>query len=212
MLFPQLFSYVVCYDIGFAPNPFHGWCSLACCKPRIRQKAEIGDFIVGTTSKVYANPPRFLYAMEITEILDFNTYWSDPRFEIKRPNIYGSKKIIFGDNVYHQNSKNGEWIQEDSRHSNLNGDLHEQHLFRDTNTTTNVLLSNNFSYWGSNSMPIPSNFRQNGIGGEDIVKEGQGHKKNFSHDFVDSFITWFKQQDRGVHGRPFDWTEKKMII
>lgn len=33
-----LFSYIVRWDHGFAPNPFHGICSLATCKPGIRKK------------------------------------------------------------------------------------------------------------------------------------------------------------------------------
>ena len=28
-------------------HPFHGWCTLVCCKPAIRRKARPGDWIVG---------------------------------------------------------------------------------------------------------------------------------------------------------------------
>ena len=35
-----LFSYVIEHDLGFAPNPFHGVCTLACCKPQIRKIAK----------------------------------------------------------------------------------------------------------------------------------------------------------------------------
>lgn len=30
----RIFVYVVKFDSGFAPNPFHGWCTLACCQAR----------------------------------------------------------------------------------------------------------------------------------------------------------------------------------
>ena len=40
-------TYVVQHDKGFAPNPFWGICTLACCKPRIRAKASVGDIILG---------------------------------------------------------------------------------------------------------------------------------------------------------------------
>lgn len=43
-----LYSYVVAHDFGFAPNPFDGLCTLATCKPDIRKKAAVGDYIVGT--------------------------------------------------------------------------------------------------------------------------------------------------------------------
>jgi len=35
----KVYSYIVAYDSGFAPNPFHGICTLACCKPTIRRTA-----------------------------------------------------------------------------------------------------------------------------------------------------------------------------
>ena len=35
-----LYSYTVAADTGFAPNPFHGFCTLACCKPGIRRTAQ----------------------------------------------------------------------------------------------------------------------------------------------------------------------------
>jgi hypothetical protein len=39
----SIFVYVVKHDGGFAPNPFHGFCTLACCKPKIRKGAKEGD-------------------------------------------------------------------------------------------------------------------------------------------------------------------------
>ena len=43
----KLFSYILARDFGFAPNPFYSICSLATCKPIIRKKAQIGDWIIG---------------------------------------------------------------------------------------------------------------------------------------------------------------------
>ncbi|HEV8071318.1 MAG TPA: hypothetical protein VGP76_26630 [Planctomycetaceae bacterium] len=47
------FSYVVDHDLGFAPNPSGGFCSLAKCKfgsakRNIVEMAEEGDWIAGT--------------------------------------------------------------------------------------------------------------------------------------------------------------------
>jgi len=42
----SLYSYVVRYDSGFAPNPFGGYCTLATCKPEIRKTAQLGDWLV----------------------------------------------------------------------------------------------------------------------------------------------------------------------
>jgi hypothetical protein len=30
----RLYTYIIRFDTGFAPNPFYGFCALACCKPR----------------------------------------------------------------------------------------------------------------------------------------------------------------------------------
>ena len=47
----KIHSYVIDHDLGFAPNPFYGVCTLAACKPRIRGHAKIGDYVIGTGSK-----------------------------------------------------------------------------------------------------------------------------------------------------------------
>ena len=51
----KLYSYIVAHDGGFAPNPFWGYCTLANCKPKIRQTAKVGDWIVGLSSKPKGN-------------------------------------------------------------------------------------------------------------------------------------------------------------
>jgi Nucleotide modification associated domain 2 len=76
----RVYSYVIDHDLGFAPNPFHGICTLAACKPKIRQYAEVGDYIVGTGSRPNGGLGRLIYWMRIDEIIDFDRYWSDPRF------------------------------------------------------------------------------------------------------------------------------------
>lgn len=50
----RVFTYVLDHDTGFAPNPFHGWCTLAGCKPVIRRTARIDDWIVGMTPRTGA--------------------------------------------------------------------------------------------------------------------------------------------------------------
>jgi hypothetical protein len=46
----RIYSYVVRYDSGFAPNPFYGYCTLATCKPDIRRGAEVGDLVAAATT------------------------------------------------------------------------------------------------------------------------------------------------------------------
>ena len=92
----RLYSYVVRWDTGFAPNPFHGFCTLALCKPQVRNAAEVGDWIIGTGSKGNKLAGVLVYAMRVTEILTFNEYWHDDRFRSKSdcgPNISHETKV-----------------------------------------------------------------------------------------------------------------------
>ena len=66
-------------------------------KPDIRKAAIIGDWVVGTGSKVKDRAGRIVYAMHVTEAMIFDAYWDDPRFLIKRPNLRGSWKQAYGD-------------------------------------------------------------------------------------------------------------------
>ena len=206
----RLFSYVVLYDVGFAPNPFHGFCSLACCKPRIRKKADIGDLIVGTTSTKGGVDPKLLYIMKVTDSTDFSNYWSNTKFIDKKPDLERSVKYCVGDNIYHK--VKGNWVQENSRHTNLDGTTNKENLNTDTGANK-VLLSTNFVYWGANAIPVPG-FLRCGIPSEDIVHKGQGHKEAcFSPTFIKEVEEWFKDlPDRGIQGFPTEWENDSEFI
>ena len=96
----RLFSYVVTGDAGFAPNPYHDFCTLAVCKPKIRKTASVGDWVIGTGSKTRGFQNRLVYAMLVTEEMTFDAYWMDPRFHRKRPDIHGNRVQVCGDNIY----------------------------------------------------------------------------------------------------------------
>ena len=97
----RCFSYVVARDFGFAPNPFYAKCSLATCKPLIREKAEIGDWIAGFGSARYGAKEQLLFAMRVTYKSTFNEYWDSPEYQCKKPVLNGSLKQMYGDNIYH---------------------------------------------------------------------------------------------------------------
>ena len=77
----RLYSYVVARDFGFAPNPFGGTCTLATCKPDIRQRAVVGDWVVGLTSAADRGVLGLVYVMRVDEVLTYDTYWRDARFQ-----------------------------------------------------------------------------------------------------------------------------------
>ena len=198
----RLFSYVVARDYGFAPNPFYGVCTLATCKPRIRKVADIGDWVVGTGSKTRGRGGHLVYVMRVSEAMSFNAYWNAPRFRQKRPNLRGSLKQGYGDNIYFKDD-NGQWHQHDSHHSCEDGtpDLHN--IKRDTQSDR-VLIGEEYAYWGVGGPEIPGKFR--GCNGVDICIGGPGHQSRFPPGLADQFIRWFHSLNiQGYLDDLLDW-------
>jgi hypothetical protein len=202
MLTMRLYSYKVRYDIGFAPNPFHGTCTLATCKPKVRSGASPGDWIVGVGSRIRGTEGRLVYAMEVGEKLTFDAYWADPRFETKRPDRRGSLKYRYGDNVYHH-SATGDWLQEDCRHSRDDGTPNPDHIKRDTSADA-VLISKQFTYWGGQGPQLPPELRD--WDGLDLGDPGRDHTyKPYSPDMVKTAVAWIEQLPTGYQAPPIDW-------
>ena len=201
----RLFSYVVRYDIGFAPNPFHGWCTLATCKQEIRKKAEVGDWIVGTGSREKRIGDKLVYAMRVEEILSFDQYWLDDRFRRKRPNLNSSVKMAYGDNIYHRDLT-GSWQQENSRHSLEDGTPNPGHVKKDT-SVNRVLLSQEYVYHGGSGPIIPSQFR---TGYEvDLVHGRPFYRVNFPDKMRDAVIAWIRQDlEAGLQADPYAWNSR----
>ncbi len=199
----RLYTYVVARDFGFAPNPFFGFCTLATCKPKIRSSARVGDWIVGTGSKAYRLAGRIVYAMRVCERLSFEEYWIDPRFRLKRPNLKGSVKQAFGDNIYHRHSKTRRWVQENSHHSYSDGRPNQGNVKHDTQTSS-VLISSDFAYWGASGPQIPVRFR--GYRGLDVCAQ-RGHKCNFPADLSADFAAWIRSLGpKGYVGEPAEFS------
>ena len=199
----KLFSYIVARDYGFAPNPFFGICTLATCKPRIRKTASIGDWIIGTGSKQKERQRCLVYVMRVTETMTFNEYWEDERFRRKKPNLRGSMKQAFGDNIYFKDNA-GQWQQQDSHHSYRNGMPNPYNIKNDTQTDR-VLLSTEYAYWGGSGPEIPQQFSN--YDGLDIFAI-RNHKCRFRKELVNDFLAWFHSLDaNGYLGAPLDWPE-----
>ncbi|HLH89984.1 MAG TPA: hypothetical protein VKX28_16140 [Xanthobacteraceae bacterium] len=200
---PKIYSYVVARDFGFAPNPFHGVCTLATCKPRIRKAAALGDWIVGTGSAVRNRAGFTVFAMKVEEALTFDQYWSDERFFQKRPDLQGSKKQAFGDNIYHRKALGSGWLQLNSHHSLPDGRPNPRNVGTDT-SVNRVLISRTFTYWGGSGPQIPARFRD--YHGEDIVLAGRNHRSKFSDALVKEFLEWLVPlAHEGYVGEPLDW-------
>lgn len=150
----RVYIYVVDRDFGFAPNPFHGYCTLATCKPGIRQRADMGDWVIGMGGARLKATGRCIFAMRVTGAITFDEYWSDPSHRDKRPVRNGSRKMMVGDNIYHRVAGSHRWHQADSHHSNPDGTPNVHNIANDTKADR-VLLSNHFFYFGLRAPDVP---------------------------------------------------------
>lgn len=202
----RLYRYVIDHDRGFAPNPFFGACTLACCKPRIRKYAAVGDIIVGFGTSKYGLDGQIVYWMSVDEISDFDSYWADPRFRMKRPQMGGSLCLCFGDNIYHRSPQDGAWQQEPSFHSDPNSLIGKGNLRRDTGTTDKLLIGREFAYWGGEGPKTPAEF-------EAIVWRRRGEKYRVDDPAMQvDFVAWLRSNPaRGFINPPADWTRVKEL-
>lgn len=146
--------------------------------------------------------------MKIDDVMDFDSYWNDPRFFSKKPVMNGSLKQLYGDNIYHQ--LNGHWIQANSHHSFDDGKPNQKNIDRDT-SVNRLLISRKFVYYGSAAPLIPKKFRQYKPTGEDICCPSQGYAVK-SHELTAAFASWIESRNEwGVQGMPLEFDIHKRI-
>ena len=160
-----LYSYVITRDYGFAPNPFWNICSLATCKPQIRERALMGDWVAGFGGANTAISHKMVFLMRVDEICTFDEYWEDPRFFVKRPRFDGNYQQCYGDNIYHHIGN--EWMQENSHHSYVDG-INQNNLSHDTRIDR-VLLSFYYWYFGENAIELPEEFAEVIAAGSEFI-------------------------------------------
>ncbi len=187
---PNLFSYIITSDSGFAPNPFGGICTLACSKPIIRKAANVGDWIIGTTRSP-TGKAQLVYAMRVDRGLTFELYWDFPEYECKKP----GKNNGCGDNIY-KRGQDGHLVQV----KNL---FHGKEHFKTDTSINRVLISKTFYYFGKEAIEIPDKFSA-------VAHTTQGHKtlkpnppNSNKRDIVPLFLDWLQEKfEPGVHGEP----------
>lgn len=209
----NIFSYTMAHDFGLAPNPFGKYCTLAVCKPKIRNNSNmgIGDWVIAVGSKNLHTSCHLIYAMKVAEIINMQDYWLDERFQYKKPLMNGSLVQMYGDNIYHhdeskENPSTEDWIQEDSAHSFENGKLNKNHRRVDVGHGQNVLIATEFYYWGENAIPIPKHLL-------DVCHQGRGMKYNIiPMELREKFIKWLQKKYKpGIYGKPTNWRLKYEI-
>jgi hypothetical protein len=192
------YSYKITRDYGFAPNPFFGYCTLACCKPHIRTKAQVDDWVIGTGAKANNLLNRLIFIMKVSEKLSFEEYWSDKRFRRKKPVINGSLVQIHGDNIYYKESDS--WCQLNSHHSLQDGKVNEENLKQDISGKF-VLVSNQFIYLGKNNIEVPDEYKSLCSNLRDYYTISD---TDLALNFIDLIM---RKYSLGIHGDPINWND-----
>lgn len=200
---PRVFMYVVDRDFGFAPNPFHGTCTLATCKPPIRKGAAVGDWVVGMGGRRLKATGNCIYAMQVSATLTYNEYWAHPEFRDKRPVRNGSRVMMLGDNIYNRPEGQAEWQQIDSHHSLEDGSPNPLNVKADTKTNR-VLVSRHFFYFGKAAPKVPTELLKK-IG----FKNGIGYRV-FDAVRCTDLLSWIASHSEAMNAilaNPYDFAE-----
>lgn len=81
----RLYTYVIQYDDGHAPNYDPPFVTLATCKPDIRRCSREGDAVLAFTgSRLSREPHAVCWAGVIRRKLTFAEYWDDSKFQAKK--------------------------------------------------------------------------------------------------------------------------------
>jgi len=197
----RLFCYKQTHDTGFAPNPFHGHCTLTTCKAGMRRSKRVGDWIAGFTSgrvtkgRDGVGQERLIYLMQVAEVLPMEFYFSDPRFAVKKashPEDTAAQCIAsIGDNIYEL--RDGVWIQHPNR----------SHVERDKATDVsgrNSLIARDFCYFGTDALVIPDEIRPR----IPVYQANHGWQTK-DQTLARAFIDYVRSRGPGVHARPNQW-------
>ena len=191
-----LFSYVVATDSGFAPNPYFGLCTLACCKPKIRKA--IGDrlllesgradtielrrsspgfvrdrniWVMGLAGTSLPDRPRrsVVYVMQVTDILDFESYYVEhpEKRPVRTGGATSADPAWHGDAIYTGDDPLTARQLTPCEHSN--GTEEDQGSKEHDLGGRYVLASDHFIYFGQDAPYIPL---------EEKLHHGRGHHSN----------------------------------
>lgn len=196
----MIYCYKIMRDFGFAPNPFHGICTLATCKPKIRDRASVGDWVAGFGGLGTNFPGKMVFIMRVDEKLTYDDYWNDMRFSCKKARFDKSIKYCYGDNIYHHNPLDNEWMQENSHHSYESG-INYINLKHDTRVN-NVLVSNKYMYFGDEAIEVPEEFSV-------VIPRCRDYIKITDEVIIDEFLSWlYGNYNEGQQGLPFSWNKE----
>jgi len=191
---PTLYTYCIPYDNGAAPNPYWGLCTLVICKPGIRRTAAVGDWIVGTGSRVSPLGDiggQIVFAMKVTRKLPMAEYDDFTRNHLtqKIPDLdSGDCTRWLGDSIYDFR------VTPPAQRPGIHDAGHQ----RSDLAGEYALLSDHYVYFGDRPEPLPEHLQH-------IVLQGQGHRSRANAPYLSEFLDWianFGCAPNRILGRP----------
>ena len=160
---------------------------MAICKPAIRRTASARDWIIGVRSKA---PEKIVYVMQVSEVVPFARYWSDPRYIERRPG-----KSPVPDNIYRSNARD-ELVQEPNP-------IHQYTDARKDLSGRNALISDRFWYFGENSPELPAELKH-------LIPYARGYSVHINRRKGDEekLERWLARWPCDIHGAPINATDE----
>jgi len=190
----SLYTYCIPHDDGAAPNPFWGICTLTICKPKIRKKAKIGDWVVGIGSKnspIGDKSKHVVYAMKITDKMTMCDYdlFCKTKYPEKLPDLrHKNWKRHKGDCIYDFSTNP----------SKIRKSVHDERNRKVDLSGKYALVSNHFYYFGDKPVKLPADLYP-------IIKNGRGHKSKYNDSYFNKFMVWIRDLDleiNKIYGKP----------
>lgn len=211
----KLYVYKLDHDVGMNPNPFGRYCTLTYCKASMRSSIskyveeqlknssstsvdQLGVWVVGIAAKGLNDRTNIryghiVYAMQVSEIMTHTQYWNDPRF------VY--KKLIATQEEEEQieiDEKHGFSFFRSNRDARLCGDNQFKNLEMSCTGTgcENVLISNRFEYYGSDSFKYLKLIDYLGLSAGDTLRGYRIYSKGSEKDIPDIFSQYIENEFR----------------
>ncbi len=182
----KLFTYILRYDDGTAPNPFWGVCSLAIRKPALRLAAEVGDWVVGlgsAESPIGDISAHVVYAMKVTSKMTLMEYdqFCKTFLPKKKPDWRNHDyRMRMGDCIYN-------FVAGPDNPKMRTGVHTEENMEKDLSGLY-ALVSKQYYYFGDQPIKLPSNLYP-------ITQTPQGQISAAHQEYFEDFVNWIEDLD-----------------